>query len=210
MSYFIEIPSAESERREILIDSIEQLLCLRVPEPSGVRHGIPHIMTAFQILNHIALSSRRKGLNSVEFSLLHLCLRTALANRDALPCMDCVISNRVAIKITNWLHLIGFPLEINFVALNHFLNPLPDLIEPGVNSTAFDPSVSPFPGGFQKRLVNRVKADSESAIDDSALDLATDIDLQYIRFLQDSHIHRVRSVMCRNMVPTHSGWKSDS
>ena len=111
MSYFIEIPSAESERREILIDSIEQLLCLRVPEPSGVRHGIPHIMTAFQILNHIALSSRRKGLNSVEFSLLHLCLRTALANRDALPCMDCVISNRVAIKITNWLHLIGFPLR---------------------------------------------------------------------------------------------------
>jgi len=91
--------------------------------------------------------------------------------------MDLVLADRVPIQVANGANLIGLSVELDLITFHSFLNNSTNFVQSRVNSSIFDTSVCGVLDGFQKSIVFRIKGDSKSRVDNSAVHVCSKINL---------------------------------
>jgi hypothetical protein len=104
--------------------------------------------------------------------------------------------NGVAVEISNNFDRIYFSFDFNFVRLHSLLNPTSNLSEPGIDTSLSQSSIGGVLDSLKQLVVGGIECNSEGTINDSSLDMSSEIDFADIIVVQDSIISRIGSVMC--------------
>ena len=83
---------------------------------------------------NITLPGASKSLNCKNLPFFHLCLITALYNRDTFTSMYLKLIYIMTIEVADWLHLISGSCNLYFVAFHGFLDGSSDVRHPDVNA----------------------------------------------------------------------------
>src|SRR6218665_2270220 len=94
--------------------------------------------------------------------------------------MNLVWSDRVAVQIADWLDLISFAVEFDFIGFHHFLNGGANITETNINTGCPNTSVGCILDSLQQLIINRIERKRESTINNSAVDMGTKIDFANI------------------------------
>mmetsp|Transcript_21727 Transcript_21727/g.49482 ORF Transcript_21727/g.49482 Transcript_21727/m.49482 type:complete len:359 (-) Transcript_21727:200-1276(-) len=192
----------------MLVNAAKQILRRLQSQRNLFRIEDFHVVGTLQVLDDVPFPCRRKSLNGVHLTLLHLGRVVVLHDWDRLTCVDLVGSNRMAIEITDWLHWVRLPIDLNLVRLNRLLNSSANLREPCIDPGLFESSVCPILCRRNQIVVLRVESNGEGTVNNPAIHLNSKIKLAHIVMCQHYLIPIIRGVVRSHMIQGAAGGKS--
>ena len=124
--------------------------------------------------------------------------------------MNLIGINRMSIEVSNYFNWINFSLDLHLVRLHCFLDSSSNLPQSCIYACFSDSSVSGILDCLKKLIIGRVEGHSESAIDDPAFNLGSEVNFAYIVIGKHSIVSRIRRVMSSDIVQGASSRKSDA
>lgn len=86
------------------------------------------------IISEISFSSAAEGFNGEHITFFHALGGSSLDEGDLFLAMDLVAQDIMASDVSNRFDGDNLSVELNFVALHHFLDCLTDMINPGIDA----------------------------------------------------------------------------
>lgn len=205
----LKIAPGEDDGSKVLINLLQKRFGGRVVETSGADILITPITVDTHIVIHVAFSSGGKGFDGKDFTFFHTLIGLSLVEGDLLASMDMVAENIVASDVTNCFDRDDLAIKLNFVALHHFLDILTDVVHASIDASLFQSSIGGRLGSCEQVVVDWIGSHSECAVNNSAVDMNTEVDTQDIIILENNlFASRIGSPVSGDIVQAESGWKS--
>lgn len=110
-----------------------------------------------------------EGLHGEPFTFFKLGLITRVTNDwYRFSCMNVVWLNSMSCQISNWLDIICFAIQLNFVRVVHFMHSSTNVANTNIDTNFFDTSIGSFPDSFYKLIKLWIKVQSKGRITDTA------------------------------------------
>jgi hypothetical protein len=116
----------------------------------------------------------------------------------------------MSVQVLNNLNLVNFTLDFNLIRLHGLLDLLSNIRETNVNSSLLNSCICSILNCQKQIIINWVKGNCEGCVDDSSLNMGTEIDFTNIIILQDSLISWIRGVMSSAVVDRDTCRESDT
>lgn len=211
MTQAINVTPAERQSAKVLVDNLEQRLGGRQTEVDLGRITTLGVVRHLTLLVHITVTRAAEGLNGKDIALLHLGLVAALDDGHALGAVDAVVVDGMAVQVADGLDGKHLTVDLDLVALHDLLDDGANVAHAHVDTGLLDTSVGGGLDGLEKRVVAGVEGDGESAVDDAAVDVHTEIHLHDVVLLKNHLVAGVGGVVRRAVVDgqtsreTHTG-----
>ena len=105
---------------------------------------------------------------------------------------------------------IYFAVDLDLIGFHNFLNGFPDVAQPDVNTGGSDASIGRISDRFQQFVVFVIEGDSESAINDSSVNMSSEIDFADVVVLKDSRVASVGRVVSGALIQRTTRRESES
>ena len=141
-------------------------------------------MRAISLFTYETFSSRAESFNSVSLTFLHLYVCVSFNARDCFTSMNLVWINGVTIQIFYNFNWIDFSIKFDFIRLHCLLDLGSNFTEPSVNTCLTDTSVGCILDSLKQVIILWVEGDSKCGINNSTIDVCSEIDLTNIIVFQ--------------------------
>ncbi|KAI6748728.1 hypothetical protein HG531_007675 [Fusarium graminearum] len=200
--YVWEVSAAERQGAKVLVNHVEKRLG-RAQAQINVR-GVSslRVVRRLHIVPDVSVAGTAKGLNGKNVALFHLGLVVALDDGHGLGAVDAVGENIVSCEVADTLDGVCGSVDLNLETLHGLLNNTSNLADAGVNASLADTGVGRLLDGLEEVVVLVVEGHSKGRVDNTAVDMDTEIDLHDVLLLQNHLVTGVRGVMRGAVVET--------
>lgn len=129
----LKVTSGEDQSSEVLVDRLQQRLSGGMMKPSSAGMLIAPVAVNSYIISEITFASAAEGFDGEYIAFFHALGCLGLDEGDLFVAMDLVAQDVMASYAPNRFDRDDLSIELDFVALHHFLDCPTDVIDPGVD-----------------------------------------------------------------------------
>jgi len=131
----LEGPLGEDQRREVLLNGLQQRLGRHMMETSSADILIASVAVNPHIISETSSTSGAEGLDGEHIAFLHALTGAGLDEGHLLVTMDLVAQDVMTTKVPDCFDGENLAVELDFVALHYLLHRPADVIDPGINTS---------------------------------------------------------------------------
>jgi len=169
-----------------------------------------HIVGAVSFFSDNTFSCWAKSFNCILLSFLHLDVWVCFYTWNCFASMNLVRIDWMPIQILHNFNWINLSFDLNLIRFHSLLNKSSNISKSDINTCFLETCISCIFNSLEKFIISWIECHCKSCIDDSTVDMSTEVNFADIVIPKDCIISGIRGVVGSTMVYWTASWESNA